>query len=96
LKKIVAALRRARPGLRFCLEMITRDPLQVPCLTAKYWTTLPNVPGRDLARMLTQVRRHRPSKPLPSVSRLILKEQLAAEEANVRNSLAYARKHLGL
>ena len=29
---VVEVLRRARPQLRFSLEMITRDPLRIPCL----------------------------------------------------------------
>ena len=33
LARYVAAVRRARPEARFCLEMMTRDPLPVPYLT---------------------------------------------------------------
>ncbi len=35
LKPMVEAIRRARPEVHFSLEMITRDPLEVPCLTDK-------------------------------------------------------------
>ena len=31
--RIVDIIRRARPEVQFSLEMITRDPLEVPCLT---------------------------------------------------------------
>jgi sugar phosphate isomerase/epimerase len=96
LKKMVAVLRRARPEIRFNLEMITRDPLKVPCLTTKYWASSESLPGRHLARTLTWVRTHRPHKPLPRVTGLDPRQQLAAEEDNVRRSLAYAREHLGL
>src|SRR5262245_12793999 len=58
LKAMIAALREANPKVRLNLEMITRDPLKVPCLGEKYWATLGKVPGRDLARMLALVRRH--------------------------------------
>src|SRR5207249_4830836 len=96
LKRIVATLRRARPEVRFNLEMITRDPLKVPCLTPRYWATFADVPGRDLARALTLVRRHAPPRPLPQVRTLTRDAQLAAEEENVRRSFAYAHAHLDL
>lgn len=94
LPRVVSVLKKAQPGIRFNVEMITRDPLKVPCLTEKYWATLPTVPGRDLARMLALVRRRTPQQPLPNVSALAQEQLLAAEEENVRKCLAYARQHL--
>jgi sugar phosphate isomerase/epimerase len=94
LPKIIAILRKARPEVRFNLEMITRDPLKVPCLTPKYWATLGDVPGRELAATLALVRKRKRS--LPTVSGLPREQQLAAEEDNVRKCLAYAGEHLGL
>jgi sugar phosphate isomerase/epimerase len=96
LKRTAALLRRARPGIRFNLEMITRDPLRVPCLGEVYWATLAHVPGRDLARTLALVRRQGAKKPLPRISGLTVQEQLAREDDNVRRSLAYARAQMGL
>lgn len=96
LKKMVQILRKAKPEVRFSLELITRDPLRVPCLTEKYWATLPDVPGRDLARTLRTVRASAPPQPLTRVSRLPLDEQLKLEEDNVNKSLAYAREHLNI
>jgi sugar phosphate isomerase/epimerase len=96
LKRLVTMLRRARPGMRFGLEMITRDPLRVPCLGEKYQATLGDVPARDLARMLALVRRRAWKRPPPPVGSSSLEKQLAAEDRNVRQSLAYARRHLGL
>jgi sugar phosphate isomerase/epimerase len=96
LKKIVGILRRARPEIRFNLEMITRDPLKIPCLTPKYWTTFENLPGRYLAQTLALVRQRKASQPLPRVSGLTREQQLSAEENNVQKCLAYARKHLEL
>jgi sugar phosphate isomerase/epimerase len=96
LPKMIALLRKSRPDIRFNLEMITRDPLRVPCLTDRYWATSPDVRGRTLARTLALVRKNKPAQPLPRVSNRPAKEQLAIEEENVRKSLAYAREHLGL
>jgi len=69
LKTMVEVLRRARPGICFCLELITRDALKVPCLTEGYWATLGHVPARDLARALRLVR-SRGRAELPRVSSL--------------------------
>jgi sugar phosphate isomerase/epimerase len=92
LKAIIGALRKANPKVRFQLEMITRDPLSIPCLTEKYWATLGRVPGRDLARTLATVRKSARKEPLPQITKLGEKEQLAAEDANVRASFAFAAK----
>jgi sugar phosphate isomerase/epimerase len=96
LSKMVTILRKARPDVCFSFEGITRDPLKVPCLTEKYWATFADVPGRDLARTLRMVRAAAPDEPLPRVSHLTLDEQVRQEEDNVKKSLAFARKHLGL
>ncbi len=92
LPRIVAVLRKANPRIRFQLEMITRDPLSIPCLTEKYWATLARVPGRDLARALAHVRASARKQPLPRVERLALDDQLAAEDRHVRESFAFAAK----
>ncbi len=96
LKKMVQVLRQARPECRFSLELITRDPLKVPCLTPEYWATFAEVPGRDLARTLKTVRAKASGKPLPLVNHLPLDRQVAREEDNVKRSLAYASDQLGL
>jgi sugar phosphate isomerase/epimerase len=96
LAKIIAVCRQSNPAVRFNLEMITRDPLQVPCLTEKFWATMPTVSGRDVARTLSAVRSKASAKPLPMVSGNSRDERIAYEEANVVQSLEYARTKLGL
>jgi len=53
---IVQAVRKVRPDVRFTLEMITRDPLVIPCSTEAYWATFPDRNGIYLARALSLVR----------------------------------------
>lgn len=89
LAMILDTLRAANPGLRLNLEMITRDPLWIPCLSDRYWTTLEKLPGQELARCLRWVRHH--IKPLPRVGKLPIDRQLAIEDENARRSLDYAR-----
>jgi sugar phosphate isomerase/epimerase len=96
LPRAVRILRAARPGIRFNVEMITRDPLRVPCLAQRYWTTFPDLPGRHLARALSLVRDHRPSRPLPQISQLPRDGQLQAEDENIRLCLTFAKERLGL
>ncbi len=95
LRRMVAALRRANKNVRFLLELITRDALRVPCLTDAYWTTMPNAPASDWARALRLVRRHA-AKELQQVSTLPNERQVALEDANIAQSLRYAREHLEL
>jgi len=96
LPKVVQTLRSRHPEVHFSLEMMTRDPLKVPCLTDKYWAVMADVPGRDLARTLRLVRARGRKEALPRISQLPLSEQFAAEEENVRKCLAYAHEHLDL
>ena len=94
LRRIVRTLRAARPEIRLNLEMITRDPLEIPCLTEKYWATFADLPGRHLARSLAMVRAHAAKRPLPRVSGLSPDAKLKAEDDNVRRCFAFARAEL--
>jgi sugar phosphate isomerase/epimerase len=93
---MIGILREARPEVRFNLEVIARDPLQVPILTPKYWATMADVPATDLARTLRIVRSNTPPGPLPTVSSLSREQQARCEQRMVQDSLAFAREHLGL
>lgn len=95
LPKVVQVLRSRRPEVQFSLEMMTRDPLKVPCLTEPYWAAMGDIPGSYLARTLKMVRA-RGKQPLPRVTHLPMSEQFVMEDANVTKCLAYAREHLGL
>ncbi len=96
LPKIFATLRKHRPAVKFSLEMITRDPLPVPCLTDKYWVTFPERNGRYLARMLTLARQRRGARPLPRVEGLDRAARGRLEEENIKKCLAYSRDKLGV
>jgi hypothetical protein len=96
LARMVETVRRARPGVKFSLDMLTRDPLKIPCLTERYWATFPERSGRHLARALAAARKHRRAAPLPRVTGLDREAQLRAEMENAARSVAYARDRLGL
>ena len=96
LPRVVRTLRAAAPDLHFNIEMITRDPLQVPCLTSRYWETFFDLPGRHLARALRLVRNHAPGRPLPRISALPAGDKLRAEDENISRCLDFARERLGM
>jgi len=93
---MVDTIRKARPRARLNLEMITRDPLKVPCLTGKYWVTFPERSGVYVARTLTLVRERAFRDSLPHVSGLEEEARRRQEEDNVKRCLAYAGEKLGL
>ena len=45
----------AQPKVQFNLEMMTRDPLKIPCLTKKYRATLGDIPGQRLPDLAISV-----------------------------------------
>lgn len=96
LGRAVEIIHRARPKTRITLEMITRNPLQVPCLTDKYWATFPDRNGKYLADTLRMVRdAAQRLQHLPRVDGESTAGLLQLEEDNVQQCLYYARTRLG-
>ena len=95
LPRMFALFEKHNPQMDYHLEMITRDPLDIPCLKPGYWATFPDKPGTDLARMLTLVRERKAAK-LPKVTGLGIEDALAYEEANIVKCLHCAGDRLGL
>lgn len=95
LPRMIGALREARPDLRLCLEMSTRDPLPVPVFTDKYWTTMKAVPASDLARTLAFARaKGVPREKMPAIDVLPPDARVKREEEDIAASLAYAAEVL--
>ncbi|GAB3947603.1 hypothetical protein GCM10028805_20150 [Spirosoma harenae] len=96
LQKMVDLCKKHNPSGTFSLEMITRDPLEIPCLTDAYWETFPTLPASELSKMLRLVKQHKYAGGLPRVSQLSNDEKLAVEEKNIVECLAYSRDKLGM
>jgi sugar phosphate isomerase/epimerase len=96
LPKIVALCRQHNPGIKFNLEMITRDPLEIPCLKNDYWTVFDGVRGSELARPLRMVKQNKYKSHLPRVSQLSGEERLTVEEENILECLQYSKDRLGI
>ena len=96
LKKMFDICREHRPDVRFNLEMITRDPLKIPCLTDAFWETLPSVKPSEVASTLRAVKQHPFMPALPEVSQLSDEQRLSVEERNIITSLQYSKSDLGM
>lgn len=96
MRSIAITIAKSRPKTKLTLEMITRNPLKIPCLTDKYWATFPHRNGEYLAHALTMVRAHRPRTPLPQPESLDPAARRKLEEDNVAKCFAYARDTMGL
>ncbi|WP_372716042.1 sugar phosphate isomerase/epimerase family protein [Novipirellula sp.] len=94
LRRMMNILRMKKPDLKFSLEVITRDPLKVPCLKDDYWKSVAEASGSDLARSLRFVRNHPANG--QTISTLPLEKQVEIEDANIVASLNYASQELGL
>lgn len=94
LKGMIDLIRSKNPGVVFHLEMITRDPLDIPCLTDGYWKTFAKKSGIDLARVLRLVREKGVSD-LPTISGKSMDAILLQEEEAVVQSLEFAKTSLG-
>lgn len=93
LKTMYALCLKYNPNVNFNLEMITRDPLQIPCLTESYWKSFETVPGGELARTLRMVK-EKQSSPLPRVSQLVDEEKAAVENKNIVECLQFSKTTL--
>ena len=94
LKTAVELCKKHNPQVTFSLEMITRDPLEIPCLEDSYWVTFEDEKAKDLAKILRMVRDQSFSGDLPSVKNLDPEQRFAFEEENVVKCLSYSRKEL--
>jgi 3-oxoisoapionate decarboxylase len=95
LERMVATLRARRPDVPLVLEIMTRDALRVPYKEDRYWATF----DRRDAAAVARFERTYLSPPLPAaparISALSEEAALAAENENLRKSVAWARRHLG-
>ncbi len=96
LKRLVETVRKHHPQTRHSLEMMTRNPLTIPCLTDKFWATFPERSGLRLARMLRVVRDKPSPQPLPVVDQLSREARGRLEEDNIRHCLRYSVAQMGV
>ncbi len=91
LPRMVSLVQKANSNVHFPLEMITRDPLKVPCLTDRYWVTFPERNGIYLARTLRYVESRKSSTPLPTVNNLAPTDRSQLVNKNIEACFQYAK-----
>lgn len=96
LRQMIDICLKHNPDMTFNLEMITRDPLKIPCLTDKYWATFEEVSGKELAMTLGMVKKLTSGKGLPVIENQKPETKLAVEEKNILSSFTYSRQTPGL
>ncbi len=96
MRRVFDVCEAANPDIQFCLEMATRDPLKVPCLTEKYWATFEHGNAMDLAKALRMIRKNASKRELPYIAGRSQDDMLRYEERNIRSCFKYAEEHLGL
>ena len=96
LPRIVALCKQHNSAVTFNLEMITRDPLEIPCFRKDFWTVFDGVTGNDFARTLRMVKENKYGSALPRVSQLSVEDRLGAEEDNILQCLRYSEEKLKL
>ncbi len=94
LKRLMDICRKGNPDVYFNLEMITRDPLEVPVLKDKFWVTMDSIAASDLAKTIALAK---PGKvgDLPKISDKDWPDQMALEERLICESFDHARSELG-
>jgi sugar phosphate isomerase/epimerase len=93
LPRMIATLRKVNPRIVINLEMATRDPLRIPCLTDGYFATFPKRKATHLDAAMKLMKANPPKQPPPTVSGKATAQVLAEEETNNRQGLAWMRKH---
>ena len=94
LPRIVATLTKANTRIVFNLEMATRDPVRIPCLTDGYFATFPERKATHLDAAMKLVKVNPPKQPPPTVSGKATTQVLAEKETNNRHGLAWMQKNL--
>ena len=96
LKEIIRLCLKYNPKIVFNLEMITRNPLKIPCLNEEYWATFGDMPATKLASTLRWVKNNKSNAALPSVEGQTTEQKLIYEEQNILDSFLFANKYLDL
>lgn len=96
LKKAVELCRKYNSDIHFSLEMITRDPLEIPFLDQSFWATFGELRSSVKSDMIDLIQSNEFSGDLPRVSQLDDEQLLALEEKNILECLKFSKETLKL
>lgn len=95
LATVIKVIREKKSDAQFHLELITRDPLKIPCLRAEYWATLDAIKAPRLGATLAMLKKKSSVSAFPLVSTRSPAEQVRMERENIEQSFRHAADHLG-
>lgn len=95
LPAVIKVIREKKPEVPFHLELITRDPLKIPCLRENYWATLDAIKARQFGSTLAMLKLRGSKREFPLITKLSPAEQVQAERENIERSFRYAVNNLG-
>jgi sugar phosphate isomerase/epimerase len=97
LPRIVQRVARANPAANFNLEMLTRDPLSIPCRTDRYRAVFdPSSIGPAIDRTLHTAQEHAlPPGSLPRLSKMTPDDQAETERRHIAESITHMKKWAG-
>jgi 3-oxoisoapionate decarboxylase len=96
LPAMVKQCKKQNKKIRFNLEMITRDPLEIPCNKESYWASFGPKDTSQLDKMYRFISDHSQKNDLPKIAHLPSEDKLMIEEENNLKSLAYSQQTLKL
>ena len=82
-------MRKVNPKVNMVEELITRDPLKIPCFTDAYWAGFPAKDQKRMDAMLAYVKAKQTK--LPYVDQLTVEERFKVEEDNHRKTIDWGR-----
>lgn len=82
-------MRKQNPKVNMVEELITRDPLKIPCLTDAYWAGYPAKDQKRMDATLAWVKAKQTK--LPYVDQLTVAERFKVEEDNHRKTIDWGR-----
>lgn len=94
LPRMIASLRNANPAIVINLEMATRDPLRIPCLTNAFFATMPERKATHLDAAMQRVKKNPLKGAVPNISGKEATQILTEEEQNNRHGLVWMQQKL--
>ena len=82
-------MRKVNPKVNMVEELITRDPLKIPCFTDAYWAGFPAKDQKRMDATLAWVKAKQTK--LPYVDQLTVEERFKVEEDNHRKTIDWGR-----
>ncbi len=96
LAKLMELLRRSKSDIHFCLDMITRDPVKVAYRDDSFWGVFGKRDTSRIDRFKSTVLSKAATRSFPKIGGMSSSQMRAVEDDNIRRSVAYAKRTLGL